>query len=528
MTSISLDLDELATLGTANLERVIAIDSQSDERSETIPSTEGQRVLSAYLASFFAELGYATEQDAYANLLVDVPGNVPGAPALAFMVHMDTARGTEAVPSLCTLPSWDGSRIPYPRNPRLEVSVERYPETRAWLGHDLLFGPGERPVGLDDKLGMSELMTMAQVLARGGVRHGPLVLVFRPDEEIGRMQALHGLVGALEKRGVRYGFTVDGLVPFEINVENFNASRAYVHIRGEPMQLAPLARSRVLRLKVRGAKSHGATAKAEGYRNATVLFAQALAPLSRRQDILPIGFASDHGAETDAELSFLIRGDEEAALESAEAALLRSFEEVLRPHAFKGAGLDVLGREEAPAETPRDHVARLFAHLATFLRVDGPEPKLSEDSEGYGGYSNPCFVHVEEDGVKLEYRLRDFDPNALRAREEHVRRVAAEGPGELPVEVQQQYVNMGPRLAEHPELVRWAREAAERVGEQAIVQPIRGGTGVDPFLDAGIPVANLGTGYFAPESEKELTSRQYIARHARWLCELVETVATAR
>lgn len=525
MTSKAFDLDELAALGTANLERVIAIDSQSDERSESIPSTEGQRVLSADLAGFFADLGLRTEQDAYANLLVDVPGTVPDAPALAFMVHMDTARGTEAVPSLSSLPSWDGSLIPYPRNPRLEVSVERYPETRAWLGHDLLFGPGERPVGLDDKLGMSELMTMAQVLQRGGVRHGPLVLVFRPDEEIGRMQALHGLVGELEKRGVRYGFTVDGLSPFEINVENFNASRAFVHIPGEPMQLAPLAKARVLRLKVRGAKSHGATAKAEGYKNATVLFAHALAPLSRRQDVLPIGFASDHYAETDAELSFLIRGEDEAALEKAEAALLRSFEEVLAPHAFKGAGLDVLGREEAPAKAPRDDVARLFAHLATFLRVEGPKPLLSEDSDGYEGYSNPCFVHVEEGGVKLEYRLRAFDPEELRAREEHVKKVAAEGPGELRVDVEQQYVNMGPRLKEHPELVRWAEAAAERVGERALVQPIRGGTGVDPFLDAGIPVANLGTGYFAPESEKELTSRQYIARHARWLCALVEVVA---
>lgn len=528
MTSLTLDLDELAALGTDNLQRVIAIDSHSDERSESIPSTEGQRHLSAYLASFFTQLGYRAEQDAYANLLVDVPGTVPGAPALAFMVHMDTSRGTEAVPELCTLPSWDGARIPYPRNDRLDVSVERYPETRPWLGHDLLFGPGERPVGFDDKLGMSELMTMAQLLARGGVEHGPLVFVFRPDEEIGRMQALHGLVGELEKRGVRYGFTVDGLSPFEINVENFNASRAYVHIAGEPMQLAPLPEARVLRVKVRGAKSHGATAKAEGYKNATVLFAHALAPLSRRQDVLPIGFASDHDAETDAELAFLVRAEDAAGLERAEAALLRSFEEVLAPHAFKGAGLDVISREPAPAEPPRDDVARLFAHLATFLRVDGPAPKLSEDSDGRQGYSNPCFVHVEGGGVKLEYRLRAFDPEELRAREEHVRQVAAEGPGALRVEVQQQYVNMGPRLAEHPELVRWATEAAARAGERVVVQPIRGGTGVDPFLDAGIPVANLGTGYFAPESEKELTSRQYIARHARWLCELVEVVANAR
>ena len=44
------------------------------------------------------------------------------------------------------------------------------------------------------------------------------------------------------------------------------------------------------------------------------------------------------------------------------------------------------------------------------------------------------------------------------------------------------------------------------------------------FLDftSGIAVANLGTGYFAPESEKELTSLQMLAAHARWLVGLVQ------
>ena len=81
---------------------------------------------------------------------------------------------------------------------------------------------------------------------------------------------------------------------------------------------------------------------------------------------------------------------------------------------------------------------------------------------------------------------------------------------------------MGPRLAERPELVRWATDAALELGLQAPKLPIRGGTGVDPFLDAGIAVANLGTGYFAPESEKELTSLQMLAAHARWLVGLVQ------
>lgn len=84
---------------------------------------------------------------------------------------------------------------------------------------------------------------------------------------------------------------------------------------------------------------------------------------------------------------------------------------------------------------------------------------------------------------------------------------------------------MGPALAAYPELEEWATAAAVPLSAEVQRNPIRGGTGVDPFLQRGIPIANLGTGYFAPESEKELTSRQNIARHALWLTYLVQVVA---
>ena len=80
---------------------------------------------------------------------------------------------------------------------------------------------------------------------------------------------------------------------------------------------------------------------------------------------------------------------------------------------------------------------------------------------------------------------------------------------------------MGSRLAEAPELQTWATRAARALGSEALIQPIRGGTGIDPFLDEGITVGNLGTGYFAPESEKEFTSVEQLVLHARWLRELI-------
>ena len=522
-TSPRVDLETLASWGTENLTRVVAIDSQSDERSQTIPSTEGQRRLSDALRAFFAELGLEGEQDAYANLIVRIPAT-PGAtgPALALMVHMDTSEGTEAIPALEVVPRWDGSRIAYPANGRLTVSAERYPATRDFVGHDVLHGPGRGPLGLDDKLGMSELMTLAQVLVREpAIPHGDVLLVFRPDEEIGRMAAVEGLSVELARRGVRYGYTVDGIGAFEVNAENFNAARAKVSFAGRP--LAPTGTlGREVTLRIEGCKTHGATAKAEGYLNATVVLARAgiVGPV-------PVDFRSDSTAEVNADVTWLLSGDTEAALDRAEADLVARIEAVLAPHAWKGAAVTVTGRA-APTGTRTDAAVRLVEHLSHFLHGAAgsrPSPLLSEDSEGFQGYSNPYFVERDGDGLCLHYRLRDFDPERLRAREAHIREVASLT--DLPVVVAQQYINMGPAMARHPELVTWAETALAALGETARRTPIRGGTGVDPFLAKGIPVANLGTGYFAPESEKELTSRQMLAKTALWLVHLVQVVAQA-
>ena len=531
------DIEALAAWGTDNLTRVIAIESQSDETSESIPSSAGQRVLSDFLRGYFRDLGYATEQDAFANLLVTIPSNTesePGraCPAVAFMVHMDTAQGTLAVPALAVTPAWDGSRVRYPENNRLTVSSERYPEIACFVGDDLLHGPGRFPIGLDDKLGMAELMTLARVLGENpDIRHGELVLVFRPDEEIGRMAAVEGLAEALARRGVRYGYTVDGILPFEVNVENFNAARALVKIEGKrlslPLALAATGSARTLTVAIAGVNTHGATARPEGHRNSTVIAARALAALGPREDVTIVDFQSDAALECNARLVFVLRGSDDAAIERAEAALIQAMRGEIEPHAWKGAYLEIVAREPGvPHELvtgPGDGAQRVIAHVQRLLDEPGPGPLLAEDSDGYQGYSNPYFVSRQGNTFTIEYRVRDFDPELLERRCEHVRRVCAAD--RIAVDIAQQYINMGPKLAAYPELVDWAVEALDALDRAIVRRPIRGGTGVDPFLARDIPVANLGTGYFAPESEKELTSRQNIARHTLWLAHLVQVIA---
>lgn len=520
--------DAIARLSRQHLEFALAIDTQSDENSPTIPSTEGQRVLADRLAGFFAERGATIERDANANVIAHWPGRGAGAgaPHIAMLVHLDTSKGTQAVPALNLLRNWDGSRVPYPENADLHVDVETYPATRSYLGQDLLFGPGRAPVGLDDKLGLAHLMTLADLLASNPhLPHPPLTLVGRPDEEIGRMAAVEGLAEHFAARGVRCGFTIDGILPYEVNVENFNAAQSTVVFPGRPLTGLPQG-AIVLRAHLGGVNTHGCTAKEEGHRAATRFAAEVLAKLELAglapEHVAPIAFASNPARDCDGHVDFAVSPGHEPAVERAVA-------DVVEAHRKRGASwsIEPRGPLDVPRESPTDAALAMLRFVRAFLASRPGFVLAAEDSEGYEGYSAPYRALPGDDGsLRLNVRLRDFDPKALTARESHVAALAAEHG--VPATCAQQYVNMGPRMAGHDHLIEWPTEAARHAQVTVSRRPIRGGTGVDPFLDKGIPIANLGTGYFALESEKEFTSMQNLAGHARWLAALMGVIATSK
>jgi len=510
MRSVTQNAREIAERARTHLESAVRIDSASDERSDTIPSTPGQAELAEMLVTFFEGVGATVERDDYANVIASLPGRGAELPPLALMVHLDTARGTQAIETLEALPDWQGDFVPYPRNQALRVGVETYPTLSHYVGQTLLFGPGDAPFGLDDKLGLAHMMTLAWLLQTNDhIDHPPLVLIARPDEEIGRMEALSGIADLLAERGVTHGYTLDGLEPFEINIENFNASQASLWFEGAPLGLG--AEGHWLDVSIGGVNTHGATAKAEGHRAATRLAAEVFQLLERNgADVVPVSFESDSLRDCDARL---IAFSSSLAGCGALAAALQS---VIGPHTARGASFNI--DSGSPPDLIDSAAREMLRWVHAFMECDAGFELLAEESEGFQGYSHPYRARSDGSRVKLDVRLRDFTPDGLKARAEHVRERAAD----RPVELVHQYINMGPRLADRPELVSWARSAAEEAGVEAQVLPIRGGTGVDPFLERGIAIANLGTGYFSPESEKELTSLETMAGHAAWLVSLVQ------
>lgn len=495
---------DIAARARQHLESVVAIESASDEDSPSIPSTEGQAHLARYVGGFFGELGAEVEQDANGNVIASFAGRgrLADAEPLALMVHLDTAKGTEPLPTLQFAADWDGSALNWPGNPAITVDVATYPSLAGFVGHGVLHGSGAAPFGLDDKLGLTHMMTLSWLLhSNPEIPHPPLLLIGRPDEEIGRMEALHGLADLLATRGVRSGYTVDGIEPFEVNVENFNAAGASVLFPAEPADVGDRA---LVAVKLAGVNTHGATAYAEGHRAATRLASELAADLGDIASV--VGFRSDAHRDCDADVVFAT---------SDEASLHAALDRVVADHRPRGAGWDAI---PLPADFSPDGAAgRMLAWVERFMKSDPGFTLLAEDSFGHDGYSQPYRGFPVEQGLRLDVRLRDFTEKGLRQRIAHVQELTTNT-----ASITQQYVNMGPRLEGRPELVTWAQEAGKAVGREVPVLPIRGGTGVDPFLDAGVAVANLGTGYFAPESEKELTSMEMLAGHARWLVALVQ------
>lgn len=539
MPAQTLDDAALGRLAQTHLERVVAIDSASDEHSQTVPTTPGQTVLADDLAGFFGALGAEVARDAFANVIARLPGRGAGVgqTPVALMVHLDTAPGTAPTPKLNLAEAWTGDRVPYPANAGLQVTTANYPTLKAYLGHDLVFGPGDVPFGLDDKLGLTHLMTLAWLLnADPAAEHPPVWIIGRPDEEVGRSEALFGLAEQLAAAGVTAAYTIDGLLPFEINVENFNGAGATVHFDSAAFDLPPFAEwsaaAPQVALFLGGVNTHGATARVEGHRPATRLAAEILDRLVSAglapDHIVPVAFASVAARDCDAHATFALRPDGDGS--ALRDRLLAIVAEVFAEHLPRGASWRIEGETMGgPAAHPALFAA--LRHIHTFLQSEGVSPIAAEDSDDREGYSQPYRLRPSEpaagepEGWCLHVRLRDFDTEGLEARKRHV---AGTAPAGTRVNTFDQYGNMAPRLAAHPELVTWAKAAAEAVGVDAPIRPIRGGTGVDPFLDKGVPVANLGTGYFAPESEKEFTSRNLMAQHARWLMALLATIAQAR
>jgi tripeptide aminopeptidase len=375
--------------------RYVQIWTTSDRSVEATPSSPGQWDLAKLLAEELEALGAAQRGSGGTTALsvelsdtCYVIARIPASPGLeskptvGFLAHLDTAQdvsGRDVQPVL--VENYDGKKIVLKEQVVLDPEAD--PDLAAQKGRAIVHADGTTLLGADDKAGIAEIMGAVEyLLAHPELRHGPLEVIFSPDEETGK-----GLPGfPLEKLSARACYTVDGGARGELEIECFNAWEAKVSFAGK---------------------------------------------------VIHLGHA---------------RG------ELANACLMAASFAVMLP------------RSESP-----------------------------ESTDGYYGYYCPTEIRGGLEQAELEVYIRDFDLDKAKERaaklELFARAVEAQFPGgRVTVAAKPQYYNMKQKIDEHPEVLAKLTRAAERVGVEFTLKPIRGGTDGSRLTELGIPTPNIFTG----------------------------------
>lgn len=214
-----------------NFLRYVAIDTQSQDDQEAVPSTEKQKTLARLLVEELSALGVA---DAHTDEHGYVYGTIPATPGkeelpvLGFIAHMDTSPAVSGANVQARIvKEYDGGDIRLGGEWVLSPSV--FPELQGYKGMDLIVTDGSTLLGADDKAGVAEIMAMTAVLmGNPDIPHGAIKVGFTPDEEVGRGPDFFDIKGF----GADFAYTVDGGALGELEYENFNAANVKVTYRG--------------------------------------------------------------------------------------------------------------------------------------------------------------------------------------------------------------------------------------------------------------------------------------------------------
>lgn len=212
--------------------RYVAIDTQSDPHSTTIPSTAKQKDLSRLLVDELLAMGLTdAAMDDYGYVYATLPANTQKTvPTICFCSHVDTSPETTGKGVRPIIHSnYDGGVIALPGDTTIKIDPQQHPYLATCLGHDIVTSDGTTLLGADNKAGVAEIMDMVHYLVtHPSVKHGTIKILFTPDEEIGR--------GAdkvdLERLGADFGYTVDGKDRGELEDETFSADMLTVTFKG--------------------------------------------------------------------------------------------------------------------------------------------------------------------------------------------------------------------------------------------------------------------------------------------------------
>lgn len=210
----------------------VKIDTQSNEDSQTCPSTPGQWDLLNLLVDELKEIGMeevTIDENGY--VFATLPANTnKQVPTIGFLAHVDTATdftGKNVKPQI--VENYDGGDVILNKELGIVLSPEAFPYLKNYKGQTLITTDGTTLLGADDKAGVAEIMTaMNYLIQHPEIKHGKVRVAFTPDEEIGRGPHKFNV----DRFGAKYAYTMDGGPLGELQYESFNAAAAKITING--------------------------------------------------------------------------------------------------------------------------------------------------------------------------------------------------------------------------------------------------------------------------------------------------------
>ncbi len=211
--------------------RYVKVETTAVEDTDQYPSSPGQLNLAKLLVEELKALKLENVGvDENGIVMGTIPGNVPGAPTIAWLAHMDTspeASGKDVKPQI--LKNYDGQDIKLPGDPSKVIVVSETEELARLKGKTVITSDGTTLLGADDKAGVAVIMTTAaNLMSDPNLKHGPIRVVFTCDEEVGR-----GCDKVdINKINAICAYTLDGEDAGGIENETFSADLATVTVTG--------------------------------------------------------------------------------------------------------------------------------------------------------------------------------------------------------------------------------------------------------------------------------------------------------
>lgn len=218
--------------------RYAKIDTQSDDKSTTYPSTKKQYDLLNLLVNELKTMNVdSVELDDFGYVMATIKSNLPEShsaygkvPVIGFIAHVDTSPdspGANVKPNI--IENYNGGDIILPGDNSIVIRESENPGLVQCIGSTIVTSDGTTLLGADDKAGIASIMAAAEFYVNNpDVLHGDIKIAFTPDEEIGK-GTLHF---DIKKFGADYAYTMDGELPGELNKETFSANSCIITAHG--------------------------------------------------------------------------------------------------------------------------------------------------------------------------------------------------------------------------------------------------------------------------------------------------------